>query len=71
MSTDKTIDGFEFSCDVCRSEVWSHRGSDKPEFMDCWNEAKAEGWRCRAVKGSPKEWEHKCPSCNWPKESKE
>ena len=64
MTSTKTSNGFEFSCDSC-GEVWSPprmgRGSASRDFLESWEDAKKDGWR---AKKSPKgEWLHYCEDC--------
>ena len=46
-----------FECDACDATFTS----DQEEFVDAWNEAKADGWR--AEKLSARDWLHRCDRC--------
>ena len=71
MSSERTSDGFEFSCDKC-GEVHKPprlgRGSDGRSWHEAWELAKADGWRAIKVRsGTGKdewEWEHACRECS-------
>lgn len=69
MTSAPVKDGFRFQCDDC-GEEWIPprlgRGSDSPDWHDCWERAKSAGWRAVKVrsKTGKDDWEHRCPSCN-------
>lgn len=63
MTSARTKDGFEFSCDVCGETIDPPRlgrGSEPRDYLESFEEAKAKGWR--AVK-TAKGWEHRCGDC--------
>jgi hypothetical protein len=70
MASSECEYGFEFECDTCHNvsnPPRVGRGSDKPDFMFCWNVLKDRGWKAR--KGPTKDgkfevWRHYCPRCS-------
>jgi hypothetical protein len=37
-----------------------HETIEGDDFMTLWNDAKADGWKCRNISGV---WLHYCPEC--------
>lgn len=48
----------QLECDSC-GEICDRTGQ---EFLDIWNEAKADGWKARKIGDV---WVHTCPDCGF------
>ena len=74
MSSTETKSGYTFECDTrgpdCDEMIAPPHmgsGSDKPDFMMCFERAKEKGWRAYSAMsrdGRVKTWKHRCPSCS-------
>lgn len=68
MTSAQSDDGYEFDCDLCGANWNPPRlgiGSEKPTWRECFDAAKAEGWRAIKITSSTGDidWEHRCPNC--------
>jgi hypothetical protein len=59
MSFEEFSDRFVWSCDGCGlSAEFAPR-----DFMTCWTELRARGWRARREAGEEGGWSHSCGRC--------